>query len=285
MNVETEDNSKDIFYVEPQFCIFVLGAGFTRAFAARAPLLVDDYDTDGLFESFKNFPFASQVMELESRLQGNGKINIERLLTRLQDGMPYDAHHGAEEELQLLLSYIKRQFSSRIERIRETGDYDRELIGRFAEFCVNQRCSCISFNYDDLLDEALWAVKSARGNDTSYPYWHPDGGYGFFCKPSETIVEHLPTYCDDAETLLLKLHGSINWRLRLGAGNASGIDSIVHHETWLPPAGGSPYELIERHLEREPTPIFCLMKHSQVMGVQRTLLSLITSKTSKADKN
>jgi hypothetical protein len=34
--------------------------------------------------------------------------------------------------------------------------------------------------------------------------------------------------------LLLKLHGSINWRIKLGASDPYQVDSILHFENWYP---------------------------------------------------
>ena len=44
--------------------VFVLGAGFTRAFLPNAPLLVDDYGGDALKEQFSHFPMAHRFEKL-----------------------------------------------------------------------------------------------------------------------------------------------------------------------------------------------------------------------------
>ena len=61
--------------------------------------------------------------------------------------------------------------------------------------------------------------------------------------------------------LLLKLHGSTNWRLRRGAARPYALDALVHDEAWLTlrtdefpgVANDEVRDLIQRHLE--PTPL------------------------------
>src|SRR3989442_15319419 len=65
-------------------------------------------------------------------------------------------------------------------------------------------------------------------------YWHPDGGYGFYCRPSLSSVRDFPVgWMDRTSMLLLKLHGSMNWRPLRGALAPYRIDEILHEENWL----------------------------------------------------
>jgi hypothetical protein len=84
--------------------------------------------------------------------------------------------------------------------------------------------------------------------------WHPDGGYGFFCRPSCECVGDSYSTMDRPTTLLLKLHGSINWRYRLGESLPLSPAGILHHEAWLPPSMHSAEvaDRIEAHLEPDP---------------------------------
>ncbi len=43
--------------------VFVLGAGFTRAFLPGAPLLRHWYDTHSLMQAFRGFPHATRILE------------------------------------------------------------------------------------------------------------------------------------------------------------------------------------------------------------------------------
>src|SRR5690348_11829668 len=93
--------------------VYVLGAGFTKAFFPDAPLLVDDYDVERLMKDFSPFPAASAALALEQRRTGEGKINLERLMSRLDGGMPHDGE-GIQDEFRLLLAALRARLVRRI---------------------------------------------------------------------------------------------------------------------------------------------------------------------------
>jgi hypothetical protein len=71
--------------------VFVLGAGFARAFLQDAPLLVDHWYGNELRKKFANFPDALAMLDAELNDSHHPEqINIERLMTRLAGGMSYD---------------------------------------------------------------------------------------------------------------------------------------------------------------------------------------------------
>jgi hypothetical protein len=177
-------------------------------------------------------------------------------MTRLQGLMPYDLDQGAEGEFRLLLAELIDAFLERLEAAKEGSAHKLELAA-FARYCLQNSITCITFNYDDLLDQALWEVKPTP-YPTKEPYWHPDGGYGLFCRPSALAVRDMSVFMDRPSTLLLKLHGSVNWRPRRGHRVPYSVDAIHHHETWFrveaddhDMAVASP-EAIALHLEPEP---------------------------------
>ena len=140
--------------------VFVLGAGFTKAFLPHAPLMVDDYEGDKLASKFLNFPYASRVLDWERSRNDKGEINIERLMTRLAGLMPYDYDQKADDELKMLLVELKKSFIRRVELAREKSGNIR-VLESFAKYCVSEGINCITFNYDDVFDEALWKVAGA----------------------------------------------------------------------------------------------------------------------------
>jgi len=204
-------------------------------------------------KKFENFPHARKILELEIKRDEAGLIDIERLMTRLDGCMPYDFSSGANEELSLLLSALKHQFLEKLQQAKTGRKHTIELAA-FAKHCVNNGITCITFNYDDVLDQALWETMKTR-IATTLPHWHPDGGYGFFCQPSESCVVNREGFKDITSMLLLKLHGSVNWRIKLGSPRPYVVDVIVHDEEWL---GESEYfGMINRkdialHLEPDP---------------------------------
>jgi hypothetical protein len=204
--------------------VFVLGAGFTKAFLPSSPLLVDDYFGTELSERYKSFPELHNILKLELGHPDHdpGKINLERLMTRLSGGMPYDYSTGVENKRGVLLDDVKRAFFNRLDKAKKAGRRDQGELWLYAGGCVRDKATCITFNYDDLLDEAL----SSFG-------WLPGWGYGFPCQTSDHCVNvALREVLVLAPMELLKLHGSVNWRIPLGYPKPYAVDAIRHHESW-----------------------------------------------------
>ncbi|MDP9236002.1 MAG: hypothetical protein M3P30_01155 [Chloroflexota bacterium] len=158
---------------------------------------------------------------------GDDRIDIEQLMTRLDSQMPYDAEVGASDELSLLLSDVKRAFITTIEEARK-GDVQSDALQSFAKVSIELNATLVTFNYDDILDAELYASDSAHR-------WSPDAGYGFRCEPSLSSVRgggYDTGYYTAQAPLLLKLHGSMNWRTRRGYAPPYALDAIVHHEDW-----------------------------------------------------
>ena len=248
--------------------VVVTGAGFTRAIVPGAPLLVDDFNNDALEEKVQGLPNASRLLEWERSLRPSGHIDIERLMTRLDALMPYDyakSAGNAANEYRFLLSELKRAFLDRLNEARKGDIYDDEL-QRFAEFCKANNCCCITFNYDDFLDEALAGVGR----------WNPFTGYGFFCPSSRDIrdvYESVERHISDSAFLLLKLHGSINWRPKLGNASPAAIDSITHHHEWFGADGRNPQ--VADSLEPEPVMVPPVLSKSGL--VEQPVLRLVWS--------
>jgi len=75
--------------------VVITGAGFTRALVPGAPLLVDDFSNDVLEARVRGLPNASRLLDWERSLDERGRIDIERLMTRLDALMPYDYAESA----------------------------------------------------------------------------------------------------------------------------------------------------------------------------------------------
>ena len=248
----------------PRNHVVVTGAGFSRALVPGAPLLVDDFDNDALQEKVRGLPNASRLLEWERSLHPSGHINLERLMTRLDSLMPYDyaeSAGNAANEYGFLLSELKRAFLDRLHAARK-GDIHRDELNRFAKFCASNRCSCITFNYDDFLDEALDQTLS----------WSPDRGYGFFCQSSKEVVASSQSQQVGSWLLLLKLHGSVNWRPKLGYASPFAIDGITHHQEWYDGEGD---EEGSGHLEPEPVMVAPVLSKSDL--VEQPVLRLVWS--------
>ena len=246
--------------------VVVTGAGFTRALVPDAPLLVDDFKNEALEDKVRGLPRASRLLHWERKLHKKGYINIERLMTRLDSLMPYDYAEiagNATNEYAFLLSELKRGFLNRIQEMRE-GCRHLEELQAFAKHCVDNGYCCITFNYDDILDEAL----ALTGN------WNPHFGYGFFCRSSGDTIANFDELNTYSAIQLLKLHGSINWRPKLGHGTPIAIDSITHHHKW--PKVIYPSSQIASELEPEPVMVPPVLSKSSL--VEQPVLRLVWSR-------
>ena len=257
--------------------VIVLGAGATKAFLPAAPLAVDDYGLERLLDEFRQFRHAQALLEFERKRRPTGLINIEDLMTRLQGRMPYDSHEAVAQQ-SVLFSALMREFRQRISTARQKEFHQNEL-DALARVCIHKNISCITFNYDDVFDEALWNFKPLhRGHrGHSHPkHWHPDGGYGFFCRPSSLAINDMPQYMNKTSMLLLKLHGSINWYPKKGENAPYRLDAIHHEEDWFA-LKSEDYldtrELIARHFE--PTPFIVPPVLDKSVLTQEPILQLV----------
>lgn len=245
--------------------VFVTGAGFTRALVPKAPLLVDDFGNDALADRVIGLPNASRLLEWERNRDSQGHINIERLMTRLESLMPYDFADfagNAANEYALLLSELKLAFLDRIREAKK-GKVHRDDLNHFARYCGANGCHCISFNYDDLLDEALFRSS----------HWRPLDGYGFHCPSSRS--EYFRDDWNLGPSRLLKLHGSINWRAKLGHAEPVPLDAITHHDAWSG-IGSAPLPQVDHRLEPEPIIVPPVLSKSGL--VQQPILRLVWSR-------
>ncbi|MBU0527790.1 hypothetical protein KKE92_04875 [Candidatus Micrarchaeota archaeon] len=241
---------------------FIFGAGLTKAFFPDAPLL--RMDTDELENKIgpllKVSKYSHSIYESEKRLSEDGKINIENLMTRLVSKMPYDKP-SERNELGVLLDSIEDFLINKINNIKRESS-NSVLFKELADYCFKNSVDCVTFNYDDLFDEELHKLNPVMdlGSDgAKKPYWHPDGGYGFFCRPSTSMVMDSLVEQDTTAMKLLKLHGSVNWYVKKGYDRRSlPIDALVHKENWckenVSPYTGQviPYSSIDYHLDEKP---------------------------------
>lgn len=236
--------------------VFVLGAGFTKAFLPSAPLLVDDYEGGSLRRKFESFPFAAALVEMEMTQADHrpGWINLERLMTRLIGEMPHDHRTGSRHIFALVVTELMQRFRKRLSDAKARGLQNVGELRLFAGHCIRTKSTCITFNYDDILDEALWTFNSTHWDSNA---WTPDCGYGFPCRMSESCVRDTAAAIADPGTMfLLKLHGSINWRVPLGHPKPYVIEAVRHHESWFEHYGYGHdkigVETLEPFLETEP---------------------------------
>jgi hypothetical protein len=246
--------------------VLVLGAGFTRAFVPKSPLLIDDYNVEPtLTARYARQRAAHDILKQELRRNTGGKVDLERLMTRLAGGMPYDRGRGVEAILAALLGDLKDHFLRKLEEAVQGERHLHELLA-LALQCVKFQVDTVTFNYDVVWDEALW---DCLFSDPKLG-WSPNTGYGFYCAASETTIGMpggIGEY-DNSSVQVLKLHGSSNWHVRHGTRPPYRIEDVVHHEDWyLSGSRGRDEhgnhinrhhsrsqhkEMIERQIDRQP---------------------------------
>jgi hypothetical protein len=208
--------------------VLVLGAGFTRAVVPAAPLMVGDFGVPALLAEFASLNSARSVLQNAVIPGTPGHVNLEDLLTRLM-GLPFDTT-DARHEFALLTSRLLNQVVGRLDAAK-TARVDETSVRRLASAICTAGASVVTFNYDDVLDKALYEMYVP--NDPSPQHWHPDGGYGFLCQPSWVTVAQNAIWMNKCATFLLKLHGSLNWRCRLGDVGPRNPAHVLHHEPWF----------------------------------------------------
>ena len=275
--------------------LFVLGAGFTKAFINEAFLSVDEgHVTEDLIQKYPKttHPYAYAILKDEIAR----KVNIERLMTRLHNFMPHDFERKCTQELEHLSHDIKNLFTARLQKLKDDRTELPDNLMHFAKWCINNKADCISFNYDDFLDHALWTPQQLRNYDPwcFNPLWHPNNGYGFFCRPANSCIRDRSPFMAPSSMLLIKLHGSINWRIKLGASTPYQLDSIVHFEKWIPPLAtkdDAPTEYddpaqIEKHLNPERLLVLPVLQKTDIVQqpIFRRIWSEAFDRLSKADR-
>ena len=102
----------------------------------------------------KGLPMASQLLEAERYRHPDGFIDIERLMTRLHEPMPYDRSNGATDEYAFLVAELKRAFLGRLHDAMNSTAVEGDVV-TFANHCAAISATCVTFDHDDFLDAAL----------------------------------------------------------------------------------------------------------------------------------
>ena len=113
------------------------------------------------------------------------------------------------------------------------------------------------------LDEALAQTGS----------WNPYWGYGFFCQSSRDTIASFDDLEAHSVLRILKLHGSINWRPKLGYASPVAVDSVTHHHEW--PGSRLRFPQVAGNLEPEPVMVPPVLSKSSL--VEQPILRLVWS--------
>jgi hypothetical protein len=216
--------------------VFVLGAGFTRSFYADAPLVQDTYDIGRIRKRIAGLALPNRILDAELAMFADGAtIDIERLLTRSFAPMPHDEADQAVHELGILRNAVLAEFQDKLANAKSRFAAASEM-WPVATYCRRNAILCITFNYDDFFDQALWESYE-EGHEAKSP-WGPTKGYGFPCHHPLESTPYDPPPWGDISMTLLKLHGSVNWRVSRGTSRPYPISDIMHDSRWFPEIRG-----------------------------------------------
>lgn len=259
--------------------VFVIGSGFTRAFDPNAPLLECPIDIDALLKKYSKFDGAKRVLE-QVEVRG-GLVNVERLMSRLYSGMPYDDDFLSDGERQILYSDIKELFLKLISKI-SCNPKKLQILENFAKYILINRASCLTFNYDDLLDQALFhscigkLIDPKTKKDVA---WTPIGGYGFFIDSAHSLTGNPILSFTKSSSYLLKMHGSINWFPKRGYREPYPMNSIVHAQDWWPVKADYDDDIVHHY---EHSPIIIPPVFDKSLLTSNTILRTIWSQAFEA---
>ncbi|EAI2796407.1 hypothetical protein IB030_000928 [Campylobacter jejuni] len=185
--------------------IFFFGAGFSKSLNDSYPTLAE------LSEYF----LKNKFIKKDERIY---KDNLEQLLTYLITPLPFKTRED-----------ILRDEASYLEKIKKIGEYflnlkNKEIanfkqsINILSHFINRNKCTCITLNYDLLLEEMLFSTLNREVSENNV--------YNIFYKmPIKYIDERTEReqqgffnfyksnldYGKKNSTEIIKLHGSINW--------------------------------------------------------------------------
>ena len=203
--------------------VFFLGAGFSKAIDNNYPTL-----KDLTLEINRNYVAEKESVtkHLHDEISKFYKDDIEKLLTFLYSNLPYKSEVQVSSDEALykdITNKIANYFNRKMQQtnIQECLNKTQSLI----EYILRSRCTCITLNYDTLLEMLLhtYALQRYRSIEFNNLYNAPltdltaQGGLSFFAVegPEPIPRKELPD--------IIKLHGSLNW------GTISNSSDMVYY--------------------------------------------------------
>lgn len=193
--------------------IYILGAGFSKAFCSDMPTIKDLF----LDKEKNKFP---KLFDMIDRIKENGNYyfdfkNVESLVSYI---LSKEIFYSFEEEKSFaeikyeLLKYIHASVNE-----YEPNEKTFVLLKEFLKYCAENKILIITFNYDLFLEKAIDDI----GENIRYDY-----GVSLKSSPYETEKINIGSYADELKMEILKPHGSFNW-FSLKQLENSNIEDII----------------------------------------------------------
>lgn len=194
--------------------VFFFGSGFSKSLINSYPTLneLSNY-IKSEFQYEKKSVQKHFVHEVPSKFHDN----IETLLTYLSSNLPYKTSVQVSAD-EALYKDITSKLAKYFKQLRNDYNIDtnEQSIKQFAKYILNNKCPCITLNYDLILEDILY-------KNTSSAYQDSNRNFSIFYKiPITNLNNRIPVsygkfagaYTDftrDKMPEIIKLHGSINW--------------------------------------------------------------------------
>lgn len=194
--------------------VFFFGSGFSKSLINNYPTLneLSNY-IKSKFQYEKESVQKHFVHEVPSKFHDN----IETLLTYLSSNLPYKTPVQVSAD-EALYKDITSKLAKYFKQLRTDYNIDANepYIKQFAQYILENKCPCITLNYDLMLEDILH-------KNTSTEYQESNDNFSVFYKmPIINLKNRVPDgYGRLAGTKtdinrinmpeIIKLHGSINW--------------------------------------------------------------------------
>jgi len=195
--------------------VFVLGAGFSKAINSKYPTLKElSKSVDERFLRLANDSgacfdkAATCIANYYFSIPKQIRDNFENLLTYLSSNFPWKTDIESSLDKALYLDILKH-LSYELQSLPEQFDCKWHNLGTFIN---NTEATCLTFNYDLLLEKLLDKT-SAKDNITREYEGMVDYKYRDFYKvnfENFDVINYLNNESINKPSIL-KLHGSINW--------------------------------------------------------------------------
>ena len=194
--------------------VFFFGSGFSKSLINNYPTLKE------LSDYIKNeFQCEKESVHTHFMREVPGKFhdNIETLLTYLSSNLPYKTPVQVSAD-EALYKDITSKLAKRFQELRQEHEVNvnEPSIKQFARYILDNKCTCITLNYDLMLEDILY-------KNTSPEYQQCNKNYSVFYKiPIINLSNRVPIdaafWAGEEDDFyrkkmpeIIKLHGSINW--------------------------------------------------------------------------
>lgn len=194
--------------------VFFFGSGFSKS-------LINSYPTLNELSNYikSEFQYEKESVHRHFMHEVPDKFhdNIETLLTYLSSNLPYKTPVQVSAD-EALYKDITSKLAKKFQELRQEHEVNanEQSIKQFARYILDNKCTCITLNYDLILEDLLY-------KNTPQEYQDANKNFSIFYKiPITNLQNRIPvsyggyasfnTDFDRAQMPeIIKLHGSINW--------------------------------------------------------------------------